>query len=81
MEPSDKDLSLTANFSCVAFTLLVNCLKTQGVLGPAQFEDAQATLSAEGVDRARLDYMFLKDLLKNLRRNEPGKPASRALLN
>ena len=82
MEPSDKDLGLTANFSCVAFTLLVNCLKTQGVLGPTQFEDAlQATLSAEGVDRARLDYMFLKDLLKNLRRNEPGKPASRVLLN
>jgi len=78
MNPADQAIGYTANYTCVAFTLLVNCLKAQGVLGPTQFEDAlQATLSAEGADRARLDYMFLKNLLVSLRRNEPGKPASK----
>jgi hypothetical protein len=82
MHPTDEAIGLTANFACVALTILANCLKNQGALGPTQFEDAlQATLSAEGADRARLDYEFLKNLLKTLRRNEPGKPPSTSLLN
>jgi hypothetical protein len=82
MHQSDPAITDTANFTLVAFTILVNCLKSQGALGAHQFEDAlQATLSAEGADRARLDYEFLKDLLKSLRKNEPGKAPSIVLLN
>jgi hypothetical protein len=74
MHQTDQAITHTANYACVAFTILVNCLKSQGALGANQFEEAlQATLSAEGADRARLDYEFLKNLLKSLRKNEPGK--------
>jgi hypothetical protein len=82
MNQTDQAIGLTANYTCVALTILVNCLKNQGALGATQFEDAlQATLSAPGADRARLDYEFLKNLLKSLRRHEPGKPPSSVLLN
>jgi hypothetical protein len=43
----DQAIAYAANFTCVALTILVNCLKKEGVLGTTQFEDElQATLSA-----------------------------------
>ena len=82
MRPEDQAIGYAANFTCVALTILVNCLKKEGALGTTQFEDElQDTLSAEGADRARLDYMFLKDLLKHLRRHQPGQRPSTVLLN
>jgi DNA anti-recombination protein RmuC len=82
MNQTDQAIVHAANFTCVALTILVNCLKSQGALGESQFENAlQATLSAEGPDRARLDYEFLKNLLKSLRRNEPGRASTTVPLN
>ena len=78
MRPEDQAIGYAANFTCVALTILVNCLKKEGALGTTQFEDElQATLSAEGADRA----IFLKDLLKHLRRHQSGQPPSTVLLN
>lgn len=77
MRPEDQAIGYAANFTCVALTILVNCLKKEGALGTTQFEDElQATLSAEGADRA-----ILKDLLKHLRRHQSGQPPSTVLLN
>jgi hypothetical protein len=60
----------TGNFALTAMTILVHCLKNQGVLGDRQYENAlRATIEAEGAERERL-----ADLLPHLEKQQPGQP-------
>ena len=43
MRPEDQAIAYAANFTCVALTILVSCLKKEGALGTTQFEDESAS--------------------------------------
>jgi hypothetical protein len=69
----DAALAYTANGALTALAILANCLKNQGALGSSQYEDAlRRTIEADGAQRNRPDYQFLKNLLNALE----GKPPS-----
>ena len=82
MSPEDQAIAYTANFTCVAVTILVNCLKDRGVLGATEFEDEiRNTLLAGRELKGRLDYQFLETLLKALETKASGSSPAKVLLN
>jgi hypothetical protein len=67
MEPELQAIGYLANFTTVAFKILVGCLEKNGALLPDQFRTAlQSTVEHPQAQRDRLDYQFLAELLKQL---------------
>jgi hypothetical protein len=64
-------IAYTANFSTVAFKVLIECLERNGALQPGQIPKAlRATLGHPAAEPHRLDYVLLADLLKQLEAND-----------
>ena len=67
MEATDQTLGYAANFTVVAFKLLVQCLEKNGALLPDQIEAAlRETVEHPKAPRDRFDYQLLGELLKQL---------------
>ena len=60
----------TGNVALKAMTILVHCLKNQGVLRQRRYENpVRARIEPEGAERERL-----ADLLPHLEKQQPGQP-------
>ena len=67
MEPEIQAIGYVANFTTVAFKILIECLEKNGALRPGQIRTAlRGTIAHPQAERGRLDYQMLADFLKRL---------------